>query len=82
MITCVYSVVNGDFGPLLFYYYKNPTNGNLYTMQDKITINEDYAMSIGRNVDDMVKEKINEGYFIVHSYSHPAVGMCYVMIPC
>jgi hypothetical protein len=48
---------------------------------DKITITEDYAMSIGRNVDDVVKEKINEGYFIVNSYSHPAVGMCYVMIP-
>lgn len=29
------SVVRGDFGPLLFYYYKNPNNTNLYTMEHK-----------------------------------------------
>jgi hypothetical protein len=31
----VCSVVNGDFGPLLFYYSKNPNNTNLYTMEHK-----------------------------------------------
>lgn len=51
-------------------------------MKDKITITEDYAISVNRDVQDIIKEKINEGYFIVNSYSHPAVGMCYVMVPC
>lgn len=50
-------------------------------MKDKITITEDYAISVRRDINDILKEKINEGYFIVNSYSHPAVGMCYVMIP-
>jgi len=47
----------------------------------KTIITEDQAMSIGIEVNDLVKMKCKEGYKVTHTYTHPAVGLVYVLEP-
>lgn len=53
---------------------------NLNTMNKKqITITEDQALGLGKNLSDLVVRQIECGYRVVTSYMHPAVGKCYVL---
>jgi hypothetical protein len=45
----------------------------------QITITEDQAMSMGIEVKDLVLMKLKEGYYIKNTYTHPAVGLVYVL---
>jgi hypothetical protein len=45
----------------------------------QITITEDQALGLGKNLSDLVVRQIECGYRVVTSYMHPAVGKCYVL---
>ena len=44
-------------------------------------ITEDQAMSMNIELKDLVKMKCKEGYKVTHTYTHPAVGLVYVLEP-
>jgi cellulose synthase/poly-beta-1,6-N-acetylglucosamine synthase-like glycosyltransferase len=50
-----------------------------HVKQNKMTITEDQAMSMGIELKDLVSMKLKEGYKIKHTYQHPAVGTVVVM---
>lgn len=48
-------------------------------MKKQITITEDQALGLGVNFANLVIRELDKGYTIVTSYTHPAVGKCYVL---
>lgn len=54
--------------------------GNLATTPSKITVMEDDSLRLGVSLDSLVKMKKDLGYKVVHTYHHPAVGKCIVMV--
>ena len=45
----------------------------------QVTITEDQALSLGKTLTELVLRQIACGYQVVTTYSHPAVGHCYVL---
>lgn len=48
-------------------------------MSSTITVTEDLALQLGVSIQSIVDIYALQGYRIVGSYSHPAVGMVYTM---
>lgn len=44
-----------------------------------MSITEDYALSIGVDINTLVEEKVKQGFREVYRYTHPAVGLVVVM---
>lgn len=42
-------------------------------------ITEDQAMSMSIELKDLVLMKLQQGYYIKNTYTHPAVGLVYVL---
>lgn len=48
-------------------------------MKKQVTITEDQALGLNMNLSELVLRQIKCGYQVVTFYSHPAVGICYVL---
>jgi hypothetical protein len=44
-----------------------------------VTVTEDMALHAGVELTEMIKQYERQGYYVAHTFNHPAVGMVYVM---
>lgn len=52
----------------------------MMNLNNTVTITEDHALSINKNVEEIVLQYIIDGYWLANVYTHPAVGKCYVLV--
>lgn len=45
-----------------------------------VTVTEDMALQAGVELKEMVEQYERHGYYVAHTYYHPAVGMVHVML--